>query len=86
MQSRLASLRVAPFERNVAFLKSYAGQAYKLTRCNCVRTKGVELSKGIYVEKGTRNAQGKQRHSGKHCGIRRVSERRTFQQGVQENV
>lgn len=55
MKSRLSPLRVAPFERNVAFLKSYAGQAYKLTRCNCVRTKGVELPKGIYVEKGTVN-------------------------------
>lgn len=55
MQSRLAPLRVAPFERNVAFLKSYDGQAYKLTRCNCVRRKGVELPKGIYFEKGTVN-------------------------------
>lgn len=55
VSSHLHSLKVAPFERNVAFLKSYAGQAYKLTRCNCVRTKGVELPKGIYVEKGTVN-------------------------------
>lgn len=53
--SHLQSLKVSPFQRNVAFLKSYAGQAYKLVRCNCVRTKGVELPSGTYVEKGTVN-------------------------------
>lgn len=53
--SHLHSLKVAPFQRNVAFLKSYAGQAYKLVRCSCVRTKGVELPRGSYVEKGTVN-------------------------------
>lgn len=52
---RLRLLRKPAFQRNVAILKSYGGHKYKLVRCSCVRTRGVELPEGHYTAKGTVN-------------------------------
>ena len=55
LSAHLQSLKVPPYQYNVAILKSYDGRAFKLSRCKCVRTKGIELSVGSYVEKCTVN-------------------------------
>lgn len=40
--NRIALLRKPKFTYNLAILKDYGGCCYKLTRCKCVRTKGIE--------------------------------------------
>ena len=51
----ISRLRKPLFTRNVAVLRSFGGYEFKLTRCWCIRTKGVELPDGFYKKKGSVN-------------------------------
>ena len=51
----ISRLRMPLYTRNVAILRSFGDYEFKLTRCRCVRTKGVELPEGFYKEKGSVN-------------------------------
>ena len=57
MVNYISRLRKPLYAQNVAILRSYDGQAYKLTVCRSVRNKGVELPETMKAAKGTVNTE-----------------------------